>query len=150
MKNKASLYQEVNLKTQIEEADDFTLVLMLMDGIIQKVSYAKYAIENNELDKKSLYISKALLIIEHLQNTLNKDESPVIAKTLFDLYSYMYQNLVKGSNELSCELLDEVLKVFIPVRDAWENMPKEEVQKAQVILSKKRESNKESKLIQSN
>ena len=55
-------YQKDSLKQQLVNADPHKLTLMLMSGAIDRLAYAKGAIDRTDLVAKSEYLSKATAI----------------------------------------------------------------------------------------
>ena len=60
-------YKKGNLKQDVANADPHKLTLMLLQGALDRIAYAKGAMERKELQEKATFISKATAIIIHLR-----------------------------------------------------------------------------------
>ena len=64
-------YKKGNIKQDVATADPHKLTLMLLQGALDRIAYAKGATERKEFATKADYISKASAIIMHLRDTLD-------------------------------------------------------------------------------
>lgn len=96
---------------------------MLMGGAIENISYAKGAIQRDDLENKSVYISKALAIIESLRASLEMDVGGSVAENLNDLYLYMTERLADASISKDVSVLDEVSGLLKEIKSAWDAIP---------------------------
>ena len=123
-------YRKGNLKQDIANADPHKLTLMLMQGALDRIAYAKGAMERREYELKSQYISRVTAILINLRDTLDLKTGGETAENLFALYDYMIErlNLAHVKNDL--KMLDEVTNLLSPIRDAWVQIPEEAKQEA--------------------
>ena len=82
-------YRKGNLKQDVATADPHRLTLMLMQGALDRIAYAKGAMERKEYAAKSDYISRTTAIIMHLRDTLDLEVGGETAQNMFALYDYM-------------------------------------------------------------
>lgn len=118
-------YRSVNTQSGIESADPHRLVLMLMDGALEKISTAKGHMLRNATSEKGAQISWAIAIIDGLRAALDHDRGGEIAQNLEDLYDYMGRRLLQANVENSTEMLDEVSALMAEIKDAWGAIPEE-------------------------
>ncbi len=118
-------YRNVNTQSGIESADSHRLVLMLMDGALEKISTAKGCMLRNAIADKGAQISWAIAIIDGLRAALDRDKGGEIAQNLEDLYDYMGRRLFQANVENSIEMLDEVSGLMAEIKDAWGAIPDE-------------------------
>ena len=132
-------YRKGNLKQDIANADPHKLTLMLMQGALDRIAYAKGAMERREYELKSQYISRVTAILINLRDTLDLKVGGETAENLFALYDYMIErlNLAHVKNDL--KMLDEVTNLLTPIRDAWVQIPKEAKQEAYEAQRQKRQ-----------
>ena len=123
-------YRKGNLKQDVSEADPHKLTLMLLQGALDRIAYAKGAMERKELIEKADYISKASAIIIHLRDTLDLELGGEVANNLFSLYNYMVEQLGNAHVKNDLKILDEVSSLLTPIRDAWVQIPEEAKQEA--------------------
>ena len=79
-------YKKGSLKQDLSTADPHKITLMLMQGALEKIAYAKGAMERKEFESKAQHISKAIAIIISLRDTLDMDVGGELAQNLFSLY----------------------------------------------------------------
>ena len=118
-------YRSVGTQAGIESADPHRLVLMLMDGALEKISTAKGCMMRSEIAEKGAQISWAIAIIDGLRAALDYDRGGEIAQNLEDLYDYMGRRLFQANVENSTEILDEVSGLMVEIKDAWGAIPDE-------------------------
>ena len=133
-------YRKGNLKQDIASADPHKLTLMLLQGALDRIAYAKGAMERKELIVKAEYISKASAIIIHLRDTLDVEVGGEVAENLFALYNYMVERLGDAHVNNDLKMLDEVSSLITPIRDAWVQIPEEAKQEAYETQRHKRQA----------
>ncbi len=116
-------YNQVGVASGVEQASPHRLILMLMEGAIDKVTMAKGFMERKDIASKGSHISWAMSIIDGLRASLNKDSGGEIADNLDDLYDYMIRRLLRANVDNDVDLLDEVISLLRSVRDAWVKIP---------------------------
>jgi len=116
-------YSKVGVASGVEQASPHRLILMLMEGAIEKVAKAKGFMERKEIAKKGSHISWAISIIDGLRASLDKTNGGDIADNLDDLYDYMTRRLIRANLENNPDLLDEVISLLRSIKGAWENVP---------------------------
>ena len=118
-----SAYRDVDINTRNASQDQYELVLMMFDGVLESVTRAKGAIVNTEIETKVSEISRAIRILqEGLRTSLDLDNGGELAKNLASLYDYCVARLTQANALNSVELLDEVINLIKSVADAWRQM----------------------------
>lgn len=118
-------YQKVAAHGGVAAADPHGLVLMLMDGALQRISAARGCIERDKLSEKSQLLHRVVQIIGELRGSLDLSAGGQIANNLSDLYDYMCRRLLAASVENSVAMLDEVAGLLREIRGAWTAIPAE-------------------------
>ena len=118
-------YRKGNLKQDVANADPHKLTLMLLQGALDRIAYAKGAMERKEFVAKADFISKANAIIMHLRDTLDLEAGGEVAENMFALYNYMVERLNDAHFNNNLNMLDEVYGLLTPIRDAWVQIPEE-------------------------
>lgn len=119
-------YQSVATHGGVAASDPHRLVLMLMDGALERLAQARGCMANGAAvaDKNKL-ISTAIAIIDELRVSLDLKAGGPIAANLDDLYDYMNRQLVKANLNNRIEILDEVSHLLGEIRSAWIALPAE-------------------------
>lgn len=123
-------YKKGNLKQQIAQADPHQLTLMLMQGALDRMAYAKGSIERKDYEGKSEHLSRASAILVNLRDTLDFSSENEIADNLYALYDYMVNRLTDAHVQNNVAIMDEVIGLMLPIKSAWSQIPEEAKQEA--------------------
>lgn len=104
------------------------LTLMLYDGAIKFCNIAVIGMENKDVEKAHVNITKAQRIIDYLRQTL--DMKYPVANDFENIYNYLSKRLIEANIHKDPAILEEVLTHLRSVRDTWK-----EVMKANGIAS---------------
>lgn len=118
-------YQKVAAHGGVAAADPHGLVLMLMDGALQRLAAARGCIERGKTTEKSQLLHRVVQIIGELRGSLDLSAGGQIARNLSDLYDYMSRRLLTASLENSVGVVDEVSGLLREIRGAWTAIPVE-------------------------
>lgn len=113
-------YQKVNGVAQTSEASPHRLVQMLMQGGLDRIAQAKGAIERNDLAQKGILIGKAIGIIGGLREGLDLENQAEALADIDGLYAYMSRRLVEANVQNDPEILNEVARLLITVKEGWD------------------------------
>lgn len=123
-------YKKGTLKQDVSTADPHRLTLMLMQGALDKMAYAKGCMERRDLEAKSEFITKSTAILVNLRDTLDLEVGGDVAQNLFSLYDYMIQRMVDANVKNDATIIQEVIDLFTPIKDAWLQIPDSAKQEA--------------------
>jgi flagellar protein FliS len=123
-------YKKGNLKQEIALADPHKLTLMLMQGALDKMAFAKGCIERKEFEAKAEHLSKANAILVNLRDSLDLDVGGDVGENLFSLYDYMIGRVTDAHVQNSLLIMDEVINLLLPIKNAWAQIPEEAKQEA--------------------
>ena len=110
---------------------------MLFNGALESIAFAKGAIERKDFTVKAEKITKAVNIINSLRASLDKESQPQISANFDALYEYCADRLMNASATLNVAILDEVIGLLKPLRDAWFAMPESGKQEGLSLLAEK-------------
>jgi flagellar protein FliS len=118
--NPANAYAQVSVSSSVQSADPHRLVLLLFEGAESAIAIAKAAIDQNNLQSKSVALGNAIDIInEGLNASLNKEAGGELASRLSALYDYMCSRLLYANLKNDVRALDEVLALLGEIHSAW-------------------------------
>lgn len=123
-------YKKGGLKQDIASADPHKLTLMLMQGALDKMAYAKGCMERKDFAGKSEHLSRTTAILINLRDTIDLKAGGEVADNMFALYDYMVQRLTDANMQNSLQIVDEVISLLSPIRDAWVQIPEAAKQEA--------------------
>lgn len=117
--SKVAAYQSVSVHGGVAGADPHRLVLMLMDGALERMALARGCIERGQTAKKALALHQCVNIVSELRGSLNLAQGGELAQNLSDLYDYMLRQLLRANAESNADCLKEVASLMGEVRGAW-------------------------------
>lgn len=112
-------YQSAAAHGGVAASDPHRLIVMLMDGALERISTARGCMQRNETSEKARLINRAVSIIGELRNSLDLRNGGQIAANLAELYDYMCRRLLLATAENKAEMLDEVSTLLHEIRGAW-------------------------------
>lgn len=119
IKSKLAAYQSVSIHGGVADADPHSLVLMLMDGALERLSIARGCLERGEIARKAQLLSSCTTIITELRGSLNLARGGALAQNLSELYDYMMRQLLRANADNNGEFLKEVASLLSEIRNAW-------------------------------
>ena len=116
-------YQSVAAHGSVAAADAHQLIVMLIDGALERIAGARGAVDNDAPAVRVRMIYRAIEIIAELRASLNFEVGGEIAANLGDLYDYCSHRLMKANVESNAAMLDEVAQLLREIRSAWIAIP---------------------------
>lgn len=116
-------YHSVATHGGVAAADPHRLIVMLMDGALERIAQARGCIQRGTVSEKSRLLHRAVAIVDELRNSLDPAQGGQIAHNLDRLYEYMCAKLMAASVQNSIPALDEVTTLLHEVRAAWIALP---------------------------
>jgi flagellar secretion chaperone FliS len=112
-------YQSAAAHGGVAAADPHRLIVMLMDGALERIQTARGCIARGDSVEKARLLNRAVSIVGELRGSLDMKSGGQIAVNLSELYDYMARRLLKATSENRVELLDEVTGLLNEIRGAW-------------------------------
>lgn len=116
-------YQKTTVNAEISVADPYYVTKLLYQGLFERLAQAKGAIERGDLALKAKKLSTATAILENLRSTLDFSQSKSIAQGLYDIYSYMIDQIAEASLNLMTQPIDNAIRALMPIKKAWDSIP---------------------------
>lgn len=116
-------YQKTTVNAEISVADPYYVTKLLYQGLFERLAQAKGAIERGDLALKAKKLSTATAILENLRSTLDFSQSNSIAQGLYDIYSYMIDQVAEASLNLMTQPIDNAIRALMPIKKAWDSIP---------------------------
>lgn len=127
--NGLQAYQRVNTQTSITDADPHKLIQLLYNGALERINMAKARMQAKDFEGKGKLISKAMEIIGGLRGFLDFEKGGELAAQLESLYDYMERTLFEANAKNDVARLDEVASLLRQVKDGWDSIRDEVIQK---------------------
>ena len=122
-RSSVAAYQSVATHGGVAAADPHRLIVMLMDGALERIAAARGAMGNGSQEAKARLIHRAVAIFDELRASLNFEAGGEIAANLGTLYEYCGRQLMKANLDNRVEPLEEVANLLREVRSAWIALP---------------------------
>ena len=107
---------------QVMTSSPVKLIALLYDKAIVSLKEAIQAIEEGQVEKRWQANAKAVEIIMHLSNTLDREPGADIAANLDQLYEFMLARLVNVDLKNDPKPAEEVIRLLKPLRDSWHEL----------------------------
>ena len=121
--SKLAAYRSASVHSGVDAADPHRLVVMLMDGALERIATARGLMSNGTgAAERAQLLHRAVAIIDELRNSLNF-KAGELAHNLDALYEYMCTRLMQASASNKPEWLDEVSRLLNEIRSAWLALP---------------------------
>ncbi|HEX4377000.1 MAG TPA: flagellar export chaperone FliS [Steroidobacteraceae bacterium] len=117
--SKLAAYKSVSVHGTVAAADPHRLVLMLMDGVMERLAMARACIERRDIAHKAKLLHSCVTLLTELRGSLNISRGGDVARNLSELYDYMMRQLMRANAESKIEYIKEVSSLLGEVRDAW-------------------------------
>ena len=117
--SKLAAYQSVSVHGGVSNADPHRLVLMLMDGALERLALARGSLERGEIARKAQLLHSCVTIIAELCGSLNLAQGGELAQNLSKLYDYMMRQLLRANVENNQDHIREVAGLLGEIRSAW-------------------------------
>jgi len=115
MTNPRTAYREADVRG----ASPVRLVVLLYEQMIQDLTQAAQAIEQDDIRLRTKQINHVILIIGHLQSPLDFDNGGKVAKDLDRFYNVLRANLVQVQFHPSKLEICRLITDLLAVREAW-------------------------------
>jgi flagellar protein FliS len=116
-------YQSTAAHGGVAASDPHGLIVMLMDGALERIATARGCMQRGETGEKARLLNRAVSIVGELRSSLDLSAGGPIALNLSELYDYMGRRLLKATSENSVQMLDEVSSLLNEIRGAWVAIP---------------------------
>lgn len=116
-------YRSVAAHSGVAAADPHKLIVLLMDGALERIGLARGAMEHGQIELRNRMIHRAVAILQELRASLNLEAGGQLATNMADLYDYSNRLLLRANLETRPELLDEVGGLLRQIRSAWIQVP---------------------------
>jgi len=111
--------QQSYRESAVRGATPLALVVRLYEQMIEDLRQVANAIEQNDIERRSDRIKHALLVIAHLQSTLDFAQGGKVAQDLNRFYDALRQSVVQVQFHPSKRGVTQLITDLLAVREAW-------------------------------
>jgi flagellar protein FliS len=116
-------YRNVSAQSAVVDSNPHQLILMLLDGAIERTAGAIGHMRHGEPAEKGRLIGGSMAIIDSLRASLNHAAGGALAGNLDRLYDYMNRRLLEANMKNDTGILSEVVTLLKEIREAWNAIP---------------------------
>jgi len=102
------------------------ILLMLYDGTMKFVRFARLGIEKKNAKIRGENISKVMAILTELDCALDREMGEELVENLSDLYHYMMDRLAIVNMKNDIGALDEVERILLDLKEGFDEAAKKE------------------------
>jgi flagellar secretion chaperone FliS len=103
----------------VRGASPLRLVILLYEQAIEDLRRALTAHGGKDVETRTREIKHALLVIGHLQSSLDKERGGHVAVNLERFYDQIRMGLVEAQSKQSASLFEKQIALLMKVREAW-------------------------------
>lgn len=118
-------YRDVNIESGITGASSHRLIVLLLEGALDRLTAVESAIEQGDIGKRGELISSVISIIDNLRASIDMENGGDIAGNLVSLYDYMEGRLLSANIHSDVRIVQEVKNLLKEVCTAWSQIPEE-------------------------
>jgi len=116
-------YQSVAVHGGIAAADPQRLILMLLDGALERIAQGRGFMERGLIADKGRVLGRAMALIQELRACLDMAAGGQIASNLDALYDYCCRQLLVANADNNPQTLELVSTLLQEIRSAWVQLP---------------------------
>lgn len=126
VKKGLNAYKQVGIRDQLGTADPYEVIQMLMQGGIDRMVMAKRAIEHKDFSAKSEHLSRAIAIVNALNDSLKPVENgEEVTNNLGRLYDFIVDTLSQAAIENSVVKVSDSQKILVTIKEGWDSIPRD-------------------------
>lgn len=111
--------QQSYREASVRGANPVALVVRLYEQMIEDMRQVAMAIEQNDIQRRSDRIKHAILVLGHLQSSLDFVNGGKVARDLDNFYNVVRQNVVQVQFRPMKRTVTQVITDLLAVREAW-------------------------------
>jgi flagellar protein FliS len=103
----------------VQGARPVELVVRLYEQMIEDLRQVAIAITANDIRRRTELIKHAILVVGHLQSSLDFEEGGTVARHLESFYNFLRQRLVAVQCQPTQRGVAQLITDLLAVREAW-------------------------------
>ncbi len=109
-------------ESAVRGANPVQLVISLYEQAIEDLRRAIVALRKSDIEARTRAINHALVVIGHLQGSLDLERGGAVAQNLTMFYNLMRGSLVQAQLEQSAIILEEQIGHLVCLHEAWQEV----------------------------
>lgn len=125
--------QQSYREAAVRGASPVELVIRLYEQIVEDLRQASLAVDQNDIERRTQRIKHSLLVLGHLQSSLDFAAGGKVARDLDNFYNVLRGRLMQVQFRPAKAALRQVITDILAVREAWIQVDRAEKQKASAL-----------------
>ncbi len=100
-------------------ASPVRLVILLYEQAVEDLRHALSAQNKGDIEGRTAAINHAILVLGHLQASLDKDQGGSVAANLDRFYTQVREGLVEAQARQSASAIERQISFLMSVHEAW-------------------------------
>jgi len=121
MRDPAHAYREL----AVGAASPVGLVVMLYEDVVRSLRRALDAVQRNNIERRTLELSHAIVVIGYLQSVLDYEKGGNIARGLSNFYNSARSKILECSGPQAPQLLESLAAEFSDLESGWKEMDRQ-------------------------
>lgn len=113
------------LESAVRGAKPVRLTILLYEQVIQDIGRASQAVAKRDAEATANEIRHAVGVIGYLQAALAAHSPTPVTRNLSRFYSMLRERLMEAQVRWSRDILDELRRCLLEIRDAWHTVEAE-------------------------
>jgi flagellar protein FliS len=122
-------------KTAVEGASGFGVLIALYDTMAGNLRRAAEAQRQDNIEKRCQEVNHALLVIGHLEDSLDRDGKGELVNQLTRFYASLRRKLIVAQARKSADLLEQQMALVLKVRQTWQELELRDLALPKVVPS---------------
>lgn|ERR1700682_1477952 len=106
-------------ESAVRGANPVQLVIFLYEQAIEDLRRAIVALRKSDIEARTRAINHAVVVIGHLQGSLDLERGGAVAQNLVMFYNLMRGSLIQAQLEQSAVIIEEQIGYLIFLHEAW-------------------------------
>ncbi|NRD73338.1 flagellar export chaperone FliS [Shewanella sp. VB17] len=123
MRKSLQSYRKISVESEISVASPHRIIQMMFEGALQRLAQSRYAIENQDMVSKGVYIGKSIGLVTGLNNSLDMDAGGDIAGNLSELYDFMLRRISEANINNDVQAINDVIDILKTIKEGWDAIP---------------------------
>ena len=112
--------EKTYLRAAVQNASPAGLVVILFDVLIGDLERVIAAITAGDVEKRSVELKHAFLVLQQLQGSLDMENGGQAARNFSRFYGAIRSKLLEAHLKISSEIVRQQIDLLLDVRQAWQ------------------------------
>jgi len=117
-----STTEDVYRNTAVAGASGFGMLIALYETLAGNLQRAADAERKNDLEKRTLEMNHAFLVVGYLENWIEQGSGGELAQRLVRFYASLRRRMIQAQAKRSAEMMEQQMALVLKVRGTWQEI----------------------------